>query len=141
VSDLVSATGRWTYLIGSGVIVQDNYIVGGFSTDTEEPDETKGNNSVGAMIKVGIAMGPRKCRVPSSTGPCSLISQEFGLEVTRMRMSLLGHRCLTTSLPAASGSRWQPMESKTLPFRGIPSSATQVFSDLKESIVRRRQQL
>jgi len=43
----------------TGVIVQKNNVIGGFATETKVPGDSKGFNSAHAMIKVGIAMGPR----------------------------------------------------------------------------------
>jgi len=44
----------------TGVVVQNNNIIGGFATSFKDPnDTTKGFNDAHAMIKVGIAMGPR----------------------------------------------------------------------------------
>ncbi|KAG5729141.1 hypothetical protein E4T56_gene14007, partial [Termitomyces sp. T112] len=43
----------------SGTVVTNNTILGGFATDTEEPGEKLGNNFEGAIIKMGIAVGPR----------------------------------------------------------------------------------
>ncbi|KAG6910809.1 hypothetical protein DXG01_007698 [Tephrocybe rancida] len=43
----------------TGTVVTNNTILGGFATDTEEPSDTKGNNFEGAVIKMGIAIGPR----------------------------------------------------------------------------------
>ncbi|KAF9450934.1 hypothetical protein P691DRAFT_809138 [Macrolepiota fuliginosa MF-IS2] len=40
-------------------VVQDNTILGGFSTDAPEPSEKLGNNPSHAIIKIGIAVGPR----------------------------------------------------------------------------------
>ncbi|KAG6866127.1 hypothetical protein C0991_008435 [Blastosporella zonata] len=43
----------------AGTAVTNNTILGGFATSTEEPNETDGNNFAGAVIKMGIAIGPR----------------------------------------------------------------------------------
>ncbi|KZT42919.1 hypothetical protein SISSUDRAFT_1014930 [Sistotremastrum suecicum HHB10207 ss-3] len=43
----------------TGTIVQNNTIIGGFATSEEIPGDSKGINNQDAMIKVGIAMGPR----------------------------------------------------------------------------------
>lgn len=43
----------------TNTIVRDNTIIGGFSTDTEEPGDTKGANKEDVIIKIGIAIGPR----------------------------------------------------------------------------------
>ncbi|KAF8510506.1 hypothetical protein BU17DRAFT_98018 [Hysterangium stoloniferum] len=44
----------------TGTIVRNNHILGGFATDTPSGDgDTKGVNSGSAIIKIGIAMGPR----------------------------------------------------------------------------------
>ncbi|RDB20207.1 hypothetical protein Hypma_012912 [Hypsizygus marmoreus] len=43
----------------AGTVVRNNTILGGFATDAEEPSDTKGNNFESAIIKIGIAIGPR----------------------------------------------------------------------------------
>ncbi|KAF9006727.1 hypothetical protein BDQ17DRAFT_1239163 [Cyathus striatus] len=43
----------------TGTVVRDNYILGGFANDGEEPSDTKGMNFESAIIKIGIAIGPR----------------------------------------------------------------------------------
>ncbi|KAF9462052.1 hypothetical protein BDZ94DRAFT_763346 [Collybia nuda] len=43
----------------TGTVVRDNMILGGFATDLEEPGDMKGNNFENAVIKIGIAVGPR----------------------------------------------------------------------------------
>ncbi|KAF5387808.1 hypothetical protein D9615_000725 [Tricholomella constricta] len=43
----------------TGTIVTNNTILGGFATDSQEPSDVKGNNFQGAIIKIGIAIGPR----------------------------------------------------------------------------------
>jgi len=43
----------------TGTVVTNNTIMGGFSTDTPQADETKGADSHDAIIKIGIAIGPR----------------------------------------------------------------------------------
>ncbi|KAF9057830.1 hypothetical protein BJ165DRAFT_1411935 [Panaeolus papilionaceus] len=42
----------------TGTIVRDNLILGGFATDEPDKDQ-KGNNFKNAIIKIGIAIGPR----------------------------------------------------------------------------------
>lgn len=54
VVDYVPFDGDYT-----GTIIRDNKILGGFATDGEEPGDTKGNNFENAIIKIGIAVGPR----------------------------------------------------------------------------------
>jgi len=43
----------------TGTVVRDNTILGGFATSTEGPGEPKGSNQDDAIIKIGIAIGPR----------------------------------------------------------------------------------
>ncbi|KAL1734432.1 hypothetical protein EV714DRAFT_281175 [Schizophyllum commune] len=44
----------------TGTVVRDNTIYGGFATDDEDEDgQTKGENDDDAIIKMGIAIGPR----------------------------------------------------------------------------------
>lgn len=43
----------------TGTVVQNNTIYGGFATDGEQPGDSKGNNFENAIIKIGIAIGPR----------------------------------------------------------------------------------
>ncbi|KIY52617.1 hypothetical protein FISHEDRAFT_25752, partial [Fistulina hepatica ATCC 64428] len=44
----------------AGTVVHNNTILGGFADEgVEEPDETKGVNEDDAIIKIGIAIGPR----------------------------------------------------------------------------------
>ncbi|KAF9478664.1 hypothetical protein BDN70DRAFT_859677 [Pholiota conissans] len=43
----------------SGTVVHDNFIMGGFATDEENSTDTKGTNVENAIIKIGIAIGPR----------------------------------------------------------------------------------
>ncbi|KDR84114.1 hypothetical protein GALMADRAFT_236782 [Galerina marginata CBS 339.88] len=42
----------------TGTVVHDNVILGGFATDKDDAD-SKGNNFENAIIKIGIAVGPR----------------------------------------------------------------------------------
>ncbi|KAF8622049.1 hypothetical protein AX15_007202 [Amanita polypyramis BW_CC] len=43
----------------TGTVVRENFILGGFATGTELPGQTKGVNQYDAIIKIGIAIGPR----------------------------------------------------------------------------------
>ncbi|THH11505.1 hypothetical protein EW145_g634 [Phellinidium pouzarii] len=43
----------------TGVVVQNNSIYGGFATDNDENNQTKGDDAFDAIIKIGIAIGPR----------------------------------------------------------------------------------
>jgi hypothetical protein len=43
----------------TGVIVRNNTILGGFSTQTPEGTENKGTNNDDVVIKIGIAIGPK----------------------------------------------------------------------------------
>lgn len=43
----------------TGTVVTNNTILGGFATDTEDPGDIKGTNFQDAIIKIGIAIGPR----------------------------------------------------------------------------------
>ncbi|KAI5123415.1 hypothetical protein M0805_006120 [Coniferiporia weirii] len=43
----------------TGVVVQNNSIYGGFATDNDEDVATKGDDQFDAIIKIGIAIGPR----------------------------------------------------------------------------------
>ncbi|KAK2465981.1 hypothetical protein APHAL10511_001622 [Amanita phalloides] len=43
----------------TGTVVRDNLILGGFATNAEQPGEVKGTNQGNAIIKIGIAVGPR----------------------------------------------------------------------------------
>lgn len=43
----------------SNTIVRKNTILGGFANDGQNPDDTKGSNFESAIIKIGIAIGPR----------------------------------------------------------------------------------
>ncbi|KIO32779.1 hypothetical protein M407DRAFT_13820 [Tulasnella calospora MUT 4182] len=43
----------------TGVVVENNQILGGFATSVTDPATDQGKNSEGAFIKIGIAMGPR----------------------------------------------------------------------------------
>lgn len=44
----------------TGTVVRDNFIYGGFATDTQDAStENKGTNKEDAIIKIGIAVGPR----------------------------------------------------------------------------------
>lgn len=42
----------------SGVVVQNNTIIGGFATDSESDEQSKGENIDDVIIKIGIAIGP-----------------------------------------------------------------------------------
>jgi parallel beta-helix repeat protein len=43
----------------TNTIVRKNTILGGFANDGEEPGDSKGSNYESAIIKIGIAIGPR----------------------------------------------------------------------------------
>lgn len=43
----------------TGTVVRDNLITGGFSTSAGQSGQVKGTNSQNAIIKIGIAIGPR----------------------------------------------------------------------------------
>ncbi|PFH47806.1 hypothetical protein AMATHDRAFT_66860 [Amanita thiersii Skay4041] len=43
----------------TGTVVTNNTILGGFATDGQGPGDTRGNNRDSAIIKIGIAIGPR----------------------------------------------------------------------------------
>jgi len=43
----------------TNTIVRNNIIMGGFSTDTEQPGEKDGANTDDVIIKIGIAIGPQ----------------------------------------------------------------------------------
>lgn len=43
----------------TGVVVQNNSIFGGFATDSDADSQSKGDDEFSAIVKIGIAIGPR----------------------------------------------------------------------------------
>jgi hypothetical protein len=107
------------------VIVQQNTIVGGFADVEGQSDGLYGQNINGAMLKVGIAMGPREWLLSfPDEESIDHHSQAYGLERRPGQTLALGPLFETTDSLAALLSLWRAIGSRILSSLTISCLAT-----------------
>ncbi|KAF8897891.1 hypothetical protein BD779DRAFT_1667805 [Infundibulicybe gibba] len=97
----------------TGTVVRNNSIFGGFATDTPENGDSKGNNFKDAIIKIGIAIGPRTWFAPHHLSWDPTPHNRFNYKQTSNLLLMLTHDMRP---PPDGGDYW--------PYGGNPSNTT-----------------